>query len=342
MTTPNTERESSLDDALAASLAEVEETVEEEIVEAPEETAEVSEEEVAEAVAAALEPAPKWDRRYKEVFTELGQLENGTAYQQAWLDNYNDEQKYKTQIEQERADLRKRWEQAEPFVQRMQEAIAPYHDFIAQSGMSPDAAVRQALGAIMSLRANPKAGLLDLAKRLGVDLQQELSEQPWRSPESEAVEELRRELDRMRQEQKHREQYEVQSRMQRIQQENASQIEAFATAVDDDGNPKYPHFEAVENVMAELIYGRNNLRRTNPDVEPMSLEEAYERACKLSPEVSEEMDKRREAERLAEANAKAKRAADAAKRVKTGKAGNVKPQKSIDEMLDEGIAQQVA
>jgi hypothetical protein len=224
----------------------------------------------------------------------------------------------------------------------MNEAISPYRDFLAQNGVTPEMATRQGLGLLMRLRANPKATIFDLAKSLQVDLQKELSDQPWRSPESEAVDNLKRQLDQMRTEQQRREQYELQQRMGRIQQENASQIKAFSEAVDADGNHKHPHFETVENLMAELVYGRNNLRKSNPDLEPLTLEAAYEQACKLSPDVATAMEKQKEAERLAKANAEAKRASDAAKRVKPGKAGKVKPQKSIDDMLEEEMAKQVA
>lgn len=329
MSTEELQQDSSLADDLTASVVYEDEPegVEAEEVEAAE----------TEETVEALEPAPKWDKRYKEVFTNLGQFENGREYQQAMLDLYGEQQGYATKVEQERAELRKQWEQTQPFVQRMNEALSPYQQFLAESGATPDQAVRQSMGLLMQLRANPQRTLIDLAKRMGVDLNAALSEQPWESPESKQLSELRSQFDRLRAEQAQREQRQAYEQMQRIQAENASQIEAFATATDDSGNPAHPHLETVQDIMAELIYGRENMRRSNPSLPAMGLDEAYDRACKLHPDVAQDSEKQAEAARLAKANATAKQAKTAATRVKTGTAGKEPVKKTLREEIEESL-----
>lgn len=326
MSTEELQQDSSLADDLTASVVYDDEP---EGVEA--------EEVEAEEVIEALEPAPKWDKRYKEVFTNLGQFENGREYQQAMLDLYGEQQGYATKVEQERAELRKHLEQTQPFYQRMNEALSPYQQFLAETGATPDQAVRQSLGLIMQLRANPQGTLLNLAKQMGVDWNAALSEQPWESPESKQLNELRQEFDRMRREEAQRQQRQAYEQMQRIQAENASQIEAFATATDEGGNPVHPHLNTVQDIMAELIYGRENMRRSNPGLPAMGLDEAYERACKLHPDVAQDSEKQAEAARLAKANATAKQAKTAATRVKTGTAGKEPVKKSLREEIEESL-----
>jgi len=318
-TEPEVLQESSLRDDLAADLALTEEPAEIEAVSAE----------------PPLEPAPKWDKLYKEVFQEWSGLPKGRDYQKAMLDLYGEQQGYATKVEQERAELRQRWEQAQPFVSRMQEALSPYQQFLAESGATPDMAVRQSLGLLMQLRANPQQTLTDLAKRMGVSLQPQ--EEVWKSPEAVQVEELRNELNRMRQDSQMREQYAMRQRMEAIQHENASQIEAFKSAKDDNGEPLHPHMGAVEDTMAQLIFGRENLRRVNPQLPPMMLEEAYSQACKLSDEIAQDSAKKADADRLAKASADAKKAGDAAKRVKKGSSGTEPSRKSLRDDIAESL-----
>jgi hypothetical protein len=217
----------------------------------------------------------------------------------------------------------------------MQEALSPYQQFLAESGATPDMAVRQSLGLLMQLRANPQQTLTDLAKRMGVSLQPQ--EEVWKSPEAVQVEELRNELNRMRQDSQMREQYAMRQRMEAILHENASQIEAFKSAKDDNGEPLHPYMGQVEDTMAQLIFGRENLRRVNPQLPPMMLEEAYSQACKLSDEIAQDSAKKADADRLAKASADAKKAADAAKRVKKGSSGNELSKKSLRDDIAESL-----
>lgn len=342
MTTAEVLQESSLDESLAAALADAEpqdEAAEPEAVEAAEPTTE--------EVLEALEPAPKWDKRYKEVFShwmEAGEdgnplYPNGRDWQQAMLDLYKEQQGYATKVEQERAEARKQAEEYQQYLNQFSGILSPYRDFITQSGQTPDVSIRQGLGLLQQLQQDPQATLLRLAREKNVNLQEALSEQPWQSPESREVEQLKKQLDAMKQEQVQREQRQVQMQMQRLRAENEAQIKAFAEATDESGNPAHPHLDKVQTTMAELIMGREQLRRNNPQLPQMGLDEAYQRAVQLTPELVAEAEKEAESKRLAEKAAEAKKAAVPAKRVKTGSAGKSKPSLSLDQQIEAAQSQ---
>jgi len=341
MTTDERQQESSLDEQLAQAMEEVE-PVEESAEEVVEETAgEPTAEEVQDALD-ALEPPPKWDKRYKEVFNswaekdENGQPKYGNFrdWQQTVIDLYKEQQGYSTKVEQERAEARKQAEQYEKYMQEIGQVISPYRDFFQSAGAHPNQLIPQGLGLLKDLRSNPQETLMRLARENNVDLQKALSDQPWQSPESKQVEELKSELQKMRDEQAQREQRQAQMRMQAIQQQNVAEIKAFAEAQDESGNPLHPHLETVQGTMAELIYGREQLRRQNPSAPPMGLDEAYERAIRLHPDLVAEQEKERDAARLAEKAAEAKKATSAAKRVKPGTRGNEKQSLTLDQQLE--------
>lgn len=342
MTTDVEQQESSLSEDLATNLV---------MDESPEEAAEPEavQEAVQEAIE-ALEPAPKWDKRYKEVFSAWGEAAedgnplypNGRDWQQAMLDLYNEGQGYTTQVEQERAEVRKQLEQFQQFAHGWNQVIGPYNGLINELGTTPDNFVRQALGLAQSLRNNPRETLMRIAREGNIDLQSALSEQPWQSPESKEIEQLRREMAHMRREEVQRQQRQAAQRAHMLRQQNAAEINAFVEAKDEAGNPLHPHVEAVEGVMAQLIHGREAVRRSNPSMPSMTLEEAYDEACKLSPEIAQEISKQQEVSRLAQQNAEAKKAKEASKRTKAGSTGKNTPEKSLREEIRDAMKQQAA
>lgn len=274
---------------------------------------EVTDEEIEAELAAlnteTLNPPPKWDRRYKEAFEDLGKVEGGSAYQQAMIDLYNDQQGYATQIEQERAQLRK-------FAEPLQGALEPYQQFIAQSGATPDQMIRQAMGLVMRLSQNPQATIQGLAQRAGIDLNQIGQDAPYVDPQ---VQQLEAEMRRMKQSQLHERQKQMEQWQQQQVAQIQQQIDTFTKATDDNGNPKYPHLELVEGEMAMILKG-------NPNV---SLEDAYSKACKLSDEVTQAQEAQNKAREAARKAAKAKKEAAAAQRV-SGQPG-------VDAPTDESI-----
>jgi hypothetical protein len=71
----------------------------------------------------------------------------------------------------------------------------------------------------------------------------------------------------------------------------------------------------------------------------MGLDEAYERACKLSPEIAQAVSKQQETVALADKAAKAKKAAEAAKRVRTGSSGKAPETKSLRDAIRENAVE---
>lgn len=244
-----------------------------------------------------LDPPNKWDRRYKEVFEEWGKHPNGRQWQETILDYYKENQGYATQLEQDRARYR---QQAESWGQ----VIQPYEQMIAMAGTTPDNFVRQAMGLAMQLQQNPRDTLLQLAQRANIDLNQLVQEQPYVDPQ---VQNLQTQMQRLQETYRQREQRQAQEQVQRIQSEIDQQLHSFAQAKADNGDPKFPHFSIpeVQEEMAAFIRGR-------PD---LSLEDAYARACREVPEVSQAEERQKRLKDAAARAAKAKKEADAARRV---------------------------
>lgn len=277
-------------------LAEdIEQNLAETVTDSPEEIVEDLEPEIIEEPP--LAPPSKWDGRYKQVFEEWGKHPNGRTWQQAMLDYEREQKGYLTQIEQERAGLRR---MAEP----LQQAIQPYNDMIAMSGMTPDAAIRMGLGLMMSLKQNPRDTLVQLAQRSGLDLSQIAQDVPYVDPQ---VQNLQQEMQRLRETYRQREERQAQERLHQVQSEIDQQLNSFANAKDESGNPKFTHFAIpeVQEEMAAQIRGFPNL----------SLEEAYSRACRIRPEVAQADEHAKRVKEAAQRAAKAKKEQEAARRV---------------------------
>lgn len=301
----------------------------------PEQSGEPTQEEV-EAALEALSPPEKWDRRYKEVFNAWAEHPNGREWQEAILDYYKEQQGYTTQVEQERAELRRQYEQAEQYLRNVSGVVQPYQQFLAEAGVTPDQAIRQGLGLMMQLRQDPKATLKRLAELTRTNLSSDDQEE-WKTPEQKMIEELNNRLNQMQETDQQRQQRQAQEALYRRQEETERQLNAFAEAKDESGNLTHPHLEKVQGVMAELINGREAVRKSNPGLEPLTLDDAYERACQLTPEVAQAVQQGQEAARLSRADREAKQAREATKRVKTGSAGSNKTKKSLRDDIAEAL-----
>ena len=271
-------------------------------------------------VLEALEPPPKWDKRYKEAFQAWSAAPNGRDIQQTVIDLYNEQQGYATKVEQERADLRKRYEQYEQFVRPVSAALQPYQQLINELGATPDQMIRQGLGLMQALRNNPQETLQRLAREARVELGKP-EDQPWVDPQ---VAELRNELNRIQREQRQIQEMAIRNQRERVIQEVNAQLQAFVEAKDDSGEQLHPHVSnpQVEKFMAALVK------------DGFTLDEAYAKACYAIDEVRENMQQSREAARLKAAEKEAKQAKEASKRVKTGSAGKAQSERSLREDIE--------
>lgn len=277
-----------------------------------------------ETVLEPLEPPPKWDKRYKEVFQKWNELPEGRNYQEAMLELYNQGQGYTTKVEQERAQLR-------DYYERMDSVIQPYQQLIAMTGATPDQFIRQAMGLTMQLQQNPRETILRLAQSAGIDLSQVGQDQPYVDP---TVKALQQQLQALQQQDVQRQQRQAYEMRERVRTESEQQLNAFASAQDESGQPLHPHLDTVQETMAELIRGREAQRQYQPGLASMTLDEAYERACKLSPEVAQAVESQKAAKEAAARHAKAKKEQEAAKRVTGKKTG---ADRAGDESLEETI-----
>lgn len=263
----------------------------------------------------ALEPAPKWDRRYKDAFTELGGIENGRTYQQAMLDLYKEEQANFTKTAQERAEYERE-------LKNYRGVHEPYQEFLMKNGMTPHAAYRQGMGLLVSISQDPESFVKQLAKRVGLQFADE--EQAYVPPE---VQSMQSELQQLKQ-------YLQSSQNQMQQQERArvtQQIQSFASEQDESGLT-HPHFQEVQDHMGKLITAGL----------ATSLQQAYDLACKLSPDISTQETQKRSTDEAARKSADAKKAKDAARRAPGKSVGKDNRELSDEDAIRAALKEQAA
>lgn len=239
-----------------------------------------------------LEPHARWSDDEKAKFGALT-----PEAKQFALDIERRNEAAFTRKTQEFAEFKR---SADPLVQ----AVHPFADYISQLGMQPGPAVGKLLQAEMTLRtgtADQKVGMLaSLASQYGIDLAAMSRGQPPQA--NPIVTQLHQQVgqlaDRLGM-------YEQQHALTE-QQHAVSQIEAFANAKDEAGQPKYPHFERFRGVIGHLLASG----------EAASLEDAYTKAtAPLRESVAAELSK-------------VQQAADAARQVAVEKARKAAPVRS--------------
>lgn len=280
-----------------------------------------------EAVADAPPPAPlvpelppleapsMWGAKYKESFGKLAADPNLRPVAESWQEHWKEQQGYSTKRDQEYADYRKR---LDPVYDR----ISPYVSHWQQQGMDPAQGIGQIMSYAEALAENPQATLMQLAELYGVDLGQLVAEQPYVDPQYSALEQ------RLRQFEQAQTNWEQQQQQARLDQ-YAQQVTAFAESKDEQGNPKYPHYDRLFPTMLGLA---NAKMATDFDT-------AYAMAYKLDTELSSADAAQRELSDAATRAAQAKKAVDASKTV-MGKstAEGAPPQQSLRDELAAGLA----
>jgi hypothetical protein len=211
------------------------------------------------------------------------------------------------------ADVAKGFEQVTHkvrFADSVVQEIEPYIAMIQSEGGTPQLAIRQLLATAYRLRiGTPQergALLRQVAQEYGADLgQQQAGAEP--DPQQQWAQYIQQQLSPLQQriQQYEQEHLTAQQRQeQQKQEEIQGQIEAFQSARNQDGTPKFKYFENVRGLMGSLIEGGN----------AQSLEQAYDLACNADPEVRAalvtEQSQAANAKRLEEA----KRTADEARR----------------------------
>lgn len=154
----------------------------------------------------------------------------------------------------------------------------------------------------------------------GVDLQSLVAEQPYVPQE---VLSLQQQLQQVQGQFQQLTQYQQQQQEARLNQE----IQAFQMAVDEQGNPKAPHFERVFNTMVALANARDS------DGRPLasSIQEAYEKAVALNPEIQAEIHAQKQQAEAVTRAAEANRALEASRGVKSKGSEGAPPMRSARE-----------
>ena len=234
-----------------------------------------------------------WKQPYRDAFGKYASNPEYRDLLSNWQGQWKETQGYITQRDQEYADYRKRFEP-------LHEVLSPYEQHWRQQGMDTVAGVRQLVSYAEALAKNPQAVIPQLAQMYGVDLQSLVAEQPYIDPQVSA---LQQQVQRMQQAEHQRTQAAQQQQYHRLTEE----IRAFETAADEQGNLKAPHFQRVYNTMVALANGGA----------AKSLQEAYDKAVVLDPELQAEIAEARAKQDAAARAAEAAKAAAASRTVKS-------------------------
>lgn len=175
---------------------------------------------------------------------------------------------------------------------RMTSVIEPYRQTLEQLQVAPELAVSKLLEADRSLRygsdEQKRQALQRLAYEYRINLNQPTSQADGQPVTAQydplpTIEQKINELTQWQQQQAQREQERTHTETQRLQQQLNQQIQEFKL------NPKNVHFDAVRDSMSRLLQA--NLAD--------SLEDAYQKAIRLNPQISSQMlaEQQAEAER---------------------------------------------
>lgn len=260
---PGTQSEPSLHDDLNATLDEAEglSAVEEpevpEAAEAAPEAPEVPELPPLNAPNSwKKELAPRWGELPREIQEEI-------------LRREEDSTRGFTQKGQELAQLR---QQHETFQQTLQPVAQQW----VKQGINPAEGLKSLVAWFQAIETDPKAALMELARIRGVDLKAELADQPYVDPQvAQMQKQYEQKLAQMEQQLNG-----FSSQQQQAKQHAAlQQIHAFEGATNDDGSPKYPHFNAVWEDMAFLMQAGR----------AQNLDSAYQMAIRMSDSVQQQI-----------------------------------------------------
>jgi oligoendopeptidase F len=159
-----------------------------------------------------------------------------------------------TRKNQEMADIKRQFD-------AVRDALTPYEQEFAQSGLDYAGAVRQLASWHNALKSGGKAAVLQLASSYGIDLDadDEYVDPAMRQTQAQLAE-IKAQLARNTAE-----------AQQARRAELAAEIKNFQTATDSEGKILHPHFDALETDIAQLFEAGMC----------SSLEEGYKKALRL-------------------------------------------------------------
>jgi hypothetical protein len=245
------------------------------------------------ATVQPIEPPARWSEADKAKFAALPR-----EAQEIVLERVKATDADYTRKTQEIAAIRS---QAEPLLQ----AVQPYQEYLnelaPQIGMAPAQLVAQTLGFERVLRLGApeqKAQVLqDIAQSYGIDLRAIATGEAQPAPDP-VINQLRQQVSSLTNELSQIKSFTEAEHSRQV----TSQIEAFATATDANGQPKYPHFEVVRAAMGQLL--ANEQAKTMEEAYLLAAKPIEDRIAAALSAKAQEAEKHRQ-----EALAKAKKVA---------------------------------
>ena len=262
------------------------------------------------ATPAELKAHEHWSKEAKEAWAAAYGNPEHRKYAEAWRKEHDNFEKRYSERQSQYDRLHQEHQQARGFLEQFHAAIAPYAQEYQRAGMSPIAGVQRALAWEAYIRENPQQAILQLAQQAGVDLAQAQAEIPYEQQQQAAIQQL---VAQQLQPLQGFVQQQVQMQQQAVMNSTLNEIQSFKAAIDDAGNPKYPFFDDVVGEMQGIV------DLANARGQPITLEQAYKTATRLSESVwakQQEQEKAR-AEEQARKDAENRRV-DALKARKAG------------------------
>lgn len=207
-----------------------------------------------------LDPPEHWAAEHKELF------KNQTPEAQEFLlERHKAMEGDYTRKSQEVADVRRQYD-------TIRDALAPYEQDFARSGLDHAGAVRQLAHWHSALKTGGRAAVEELARTYGIDMTVEDS----REPADPALQPILNELHGLKQtmtEQQKQAQLEHQAQLE-------AEVAAFESAKDEQGKLLHPHLKILEEDMSIFLESRR----------ASGLQDAYDKALLLHPELSHRND----------------------------------------------------
>ncbi len=215
--------------------------------------------------------------------------------------------------------------------QRLNDQWQPYFEKTL-NGVPVQNAVESLLNADMILRTGTQQQKVDLLRKLAHDygvtaqpqqqqmIPEDLADDPVAKAMAGPLQNVVNELNSLKQQIN----TQSQSFTDAQRQQGQAQVDAFAAATDDQGNPKHPYFKEVETLMEDLAEIANR-RGQSP-----TLEQLYDQACAATPEVRAKMQSAQKAADIIER----KKAAAARKQAASSVSGSPSGARSVDVQIN--------
>jgi hypothetical protein len=260
-----------------------------EAVEQAEETVQIPDE---------LQPVSAWKEEARQAWESIAANQDYHDYLRNLRGQLDSDYQYRTQLEQERAELSQRAQVAD----QINQLAGQYADVF--QGRNPTEVIGNYLYYAQQLQKDPQNTLQRLAKDYGIDLKQLVQDQPY---VDEYTQKLQTQLEQV-QRQMSEQQIAQQQAQARQQIESAK---AFEFETDAEGNLLHPHVPKVATHMIALLKSG----------QAQDFKQAYETACWMNAEVRESLLKE-------QASSKEQQRKEQAARAKAAATAQPKPSKS--------------